>query len=104
PSSRVLTSLDPMKPVAPVTRMGSSVPMSRSSCAVEVMATLLGDVGFTNGSDADRCEQPADVIAELDQARHEPALTQKQSKGKDDCVHRRRDHRFGDRGRSRRWM
>src|ERR1043166_238315 len=76
----IATRRVPMNPVAPVTRIGSFTPSSNSP--VEFMSRLFSDVRFANRPDADERQQPADVVAEFDEAGHEAALPEEQRKRK----------------------
>src|SRR5688572_1998989 len=66
-SSRLSTSLDPMKPAAPVTRIGSSGPIIKSSCSIMHVhiSLLLRDVWLSYRVEAQEGEESAYVIKEF---------------------------------------
>src|SRR5947209_20532298 len=58
-SSRLSMSLDPMKPVAPVIRIGSSGPIIKSSRSIWPFLLLIGDVWLSYRVDAQEGKEPA---------------------------------------------
>src|SRR5207245_7761452 len=58
-SSRLSTSLDPMKPVAPVIRIGSSGPIMKASRSIWPFLLLIGDVRLSYRVDAQEGKDPA---------------------------------------------
>src|SRR2546426_1325511 len=73
-SSRLSTSLEPMKPVAPVTRIGSSGPIIKASRSIwpsvlllarSHISLLIGDVWLFYRVDAQEGKEPAYMIEEF---------------------------------------
>src|SRR5215469_12717026 len=110
-SVKLLTSLDPMKPFAPVIRMRSSLPIMKSvpssatflSSPILLMTAadrwpcfhlscLFRDVRYLDGSDAQACKQPPCVVTEANHHPHEPVMSQHQGKRQGKRISRHCDH------------
>src|SRR5262249_9516308 len=86
--ARVWTNLPPIKPVAPVIRIRSSLPM--------MLEASFSDIRVFDQINSKQRQQLAQVVTKLYQAPHESVLPQDQQKGKGGNVERYCNQRFGD--------
>src|SRR6266436_10213012 len=103
PLTRLSTTLVPMKPDAPVTRIGSSCPTIICSRFIWKLLSahcqssdfrLLGHIALLNGIDANGRKYFAQMVKKLDQILHEYVLPRQEQKRKCDHVCRNSDHRL----------
>src|SRR5713101_4406188 len=104
-SSKLSTTLDPTKPVAPVTRMRSSRPMMKSSRSTWLtIPPLVGDIGSFHRTDSKECQKLAEVVEKLDRVGHESSLPQNQRKRQNGYVGGNSYDRFRNVEHSKGWV